>query len=1138
MGILDDEFYGALSKSPIQTPLSTLPGEENLPTPSTAATTPRAFPDLNPRDTIIKLQEDIPEEKQIERFGGPVGSEEYYRYKADHPFISFAGKELGSAFGIRLPEEEVWDKMTRTDQIANVAASSVAAGFELIRSLPKEIVKAPIRVAYTTVKPWSNLAKGKPIDFKSIVSEEPIQLPWLGTIPTYFQTYDEARKSGLGPLGATLFTGSFALGDVTVVGSIGEALAAATRPRFKLKPGEKIKTTEPIQRAFITEAEGLKRGMGKPTGSVSEYYSLPKTLASEKFGGSSNNTFLKVTPASADSVELSVVQVRSGKLQRAADYFKDKLGKPTKLYDGDFGPEVKLQSQIIKIGKESPERLAAQISEEEAFNILASIPPKPLKGFENKPVTQDQLVTLDKISQVNGLEPALRDSVIRTVTGKSAVGELTQAEFVRAAQTLSTFNKVSQYVPQTQSPNLIGQYASPQRHWMRSFEESSGIPVYSEVYVPMEEGIRLRNVFRDSYREQARKIFGKYAGSGFGEERRLVSAYMRGEKEAITANVNLSATTKEELIQIANSMREIYDKVGPVLDVPTEIFLKDYQPRVQNIGGVYQLYKEGSEIPKQLEFFAKFKRKGSTQGIQIDDALSLFDIYINSGSNKMFIGPNMERISAFAENLPPNLKNSVKSYVFEKIGYAGRMEQFLDSFVPNVNKKLGINLPPDAARQVTNLTLSTMYSGLLSSPATWFRQTFQYPLFGYARLGPKFSGEAITKGLSTKGIAETKAAGFLVDLGVPYGEELAKDITLGGEFLNTYKNVTQKVIMPNSFADNGMRSIVYHQAKMQFDDALARYNAGKITWQKLEQELDFGAFTPTDRNIIRERLVAGDIDRARNHFIQDIIDDTNFPYRKGSSSRIGYGLAGKLGTSLLQWPIEAAHTLGRWIKGGQWDKIIRYVGASHAINESMRETFGFDFRRSFFLGPFNNFYSPFARTALDFVNGTTAFLQNNREEFNKNKDSILRTLQSGGIPAGVAVKNVLDFWRSYNKGVNADGKYAVLNDKGEVRYFTDFAGLFWGELMGFPLEEGERERNLTQEIRNAQFDRTQVKNEILELLQREKYEEASKLMQETGVTVGPGDMDDYFIPYNQRVFRQLPSQLKARFAPSVFPDSF
>lgn len=1171
MGILSDDFYKSLDTNQPQQPTQPVAPAPAAPVAQAPAPTPPTAPAPQPTQPAPALQMPNMDPAQapmntdsgepVKIFGDANDATVASRKIAEQEFptMSRLPRELLSTLGIRLPDENTWDKMGVLDQAATVVKGGVFALGRTLTNLPREIVKAPVRVMSTIVAPWERLARGEPIDWNSMEQGPRVNIPWLGEVPSFFQSYADAKATGMGPLAAMVSTAGQALGDATISASLGESMAGAFRPRAKLAPGEAFQRVTPARSTISSDGSFVKS-----SGSSAEYYTLPKTIAKEKYGGSASNTFLKITPATSDSVEVSVVQVRKGPVQRAVDFVKEKSGNITRNYQGDFGPEVKLDSRVVntppKTAGELPAApVAAEAAGAEAAGAEATkpmIPPKALKGFENKPITSEQVGTLEKIGNYNGIEPGVRDAVVRTVTGKSVVGELTQKEYAEAAQTLATFNNAAKYAPDTAGINAFSRYVAPQRHWMRTYEENSGVPLYSEVYTPMEEATRVRDVFRTSLRNESRDIFGKYADPKYGEERRLVSAYMRGETEAITGNSTLTPETKAELTGIATKLRAVYDRIGPQLDVPTDIFLKDYQPRIQNIGGTFQLYKDGAEIPKELEFFGKFKRKGDLQGIQVDDALALFDMYVNSGSNRMFLNPSLQRIGALAEKLPTAIHNSVKSYVLEKLGYAGKSEEFLDSFVPALNRKLGLSLPPDAARQLTNLTLSTMYSGMLSSPATWFRQAFQYPLFGYARLGPKFVGQAIKAGLSKEGMAEAAQKGFLVSLGVPFGEELTKDTTLGGKALNTYKDVTQKFITPNSLADNGMRSITYHQSKMIWEDAIARYNKGEIAWPKLEEELDMKAFSKPDQDIIRQRLTSGDLDGAFNHYAREIVDETSFPYRKAASGRITYGLGGKLGSSLLQWPLEAGYTIKRWVTTGQWDKLIRFYAASSAINRTMKDTFGFDFTRSLFnratggiipgsfLGPAQNPYSPFVKTALDTTNMLSAFFNQNSKDFNTYKDSIVRSLKSA-MPGGVELQNISRFWKAYNAGdqliksgkADPNAPYPVLNDKGEVSYYDDFAGLFWGTLMGFPTEKKTNSSFLQTDMYNAQEDQSRAKQKIMELWQQEKYDEATKMMADTGVKIGPGDFDNYYVPLNIRTFQALPATLKAQFAPRVFPSN-
>lgn len=1227
MGLLSDDYWKAAA-TPVQPVVA--PQQPAMPAPvapKTPVTTPvpGSDPLLNKNpvvDTAMRL--------------GPLGVVGGALGIPFGPIGIATGALVGASVGASIKYPDNWDQLSTVQKIGFVGGQAATGLVRTVMSLPSEIVKTPIRYTTSVAQPWVAMATGKDASIKGLGEAPVLELPFLGRIPTYFQSYDEGKKSGMGPLASALMTGGTALGDTLLVGAISEAGTRALQPKAGVRTpvGEAtIKNTTPVKAVIQRDATRVTGVARQSEGSVSEYYPVPKATA-QQFGGHTGNTFFKLTPASPTSVELSIVQTRGGVLQKGVDWLRG-----NKTSQGDFGPEVKINSQVIDTGKSVlPEEMTplegaklnlsfiedamsghpgagggkylnwrsgeflkgadvkfqstvgqeatrggdvavleqsmkeyaklkqdavalkseiraleaeAKLPVEQRPVAPVNIPSSVVKGMENKTITNDQLGNLGRIGDANGVAPSVRDAVIRSVTKKDVMGEMTQAEYVRAAQTLGMFNGAAKYVPGEAFLNPAAQYLSPQRRWMRTYEERSGIPLYSEAYVPLEDAVRVRDVFREVWRGKSRELFGEYANPSHSAERQAIYNYMQGDTSAIVGNNAFTAAVKGDMIKIADGLRQFYNDIGPQMNVPPEIFLKNYQPHIQNIGGVFQLYKEGSTAPKAIDFFAKFKRKGNPTAPLIDDALALFDIYTNAGSNSAFVTPALERIGAMGENLPGTLKSSLTSYVQEKLGYAGRLEQAMDQMVPSINRKLGINLPPDTARQAGDLILSTQYSGLLSQPATWFRQMFQYPLFGYSRLGPKFAGDAYRKAFTKEGLAEFNASGFSVDLGYPYGGALSNESTLGGRIGTTYKTVTQAPIAPNAFADNSQRAVVYYQYKMQFEEAVAKFNEGKIPWSALEKEIDMPSFSPIDQNIARGRIVAGDVKGAFEHLVRDVIDETQFPYRKASTARVGYGFGGKVATSLLQWPLEASHTIGAWMKQGartgDFSKMIRYFAASAAMQRTLQESFGMDFTKSLYLGPVltSTFVSPLIQLAGDTYMAVinSPFLgaaggADNREKFNEHKDAIIKTLTSAGIPAGLEIQNVQKFWRSIQHGPDADGKYAALNAQGEVKYTTDFAGIFLGELMGFPTKEKVNSASILQDMRNSVEDRKKAKERVMELVQQEKYDDATSLMGEFGIQLTAQDFDDYWIPLTQRNFQMLPASLKAEYAPRVFPEAF
>lgn len=1138
MGLLNDDYYSNLIKQK----------------QSQAVVTPDSQPAAPDNRPVLQKAEDALI-KPLDKVSTPamakpdLTAEQTAANMAKTGTGHFLGREIGSTLGLEFPDEQTWDGMSGANKASYTTFAGLKALGKMVVRLPRQIVKAPIKVVYNVVKPWSDMVQGKSTTYDAQSKSEGLNIPWIGNVSSYFKDFSDARKSGQGPLLSTLSTGANALGDVTIAASLAESLNSAMRPRAKLNPGEQVANTKPIEKV-LSEQGGKPKLMQKPEGSPNEYYSLPKTVA-KKYGGGSNDTFLKVSPANVigdtHSMEVSVVKLRGGMLKEGVDYVKGKFGVGDKITQGDFGPEVKMEGQIVPTNGKITK---AAVTPEGTPSPLESIPPSPLKGFENKPINETQLNHLDQIGAVNKIDPNIAQKVIENVTGKSSVGDLTQAEYVKVAQTLGVMGETGKYLGENSAfINPAAQYLSPTRRFFRNVEETHGHPIYSDAYVPMEDAATLERTFVDKHDVKLNDIFSKdatgnpltqdYNGSKFAEERRLVKSYVEGNTDAILKNDSLTPAAKQDLVTVSDNLKKFYDETGPALGIDPEYFLKNYQPHIQNIGGIYQLYKEGSEIPKSLDFFAEHKRSGALT-TQVDDALALAQIYTRAGAKKMFTNPVLERVMGMYDKLPPTLQNSVKAYIQEKMGYAGRVEQALNDMVPALNQKLGISLPVDAARRITQTIMDTTYSGALGlRPDAIVRNSFQAPLIVYPRLGPKFYGQATLKALTPAGMAELSEKGFLVKLGVPYGEELTKDVSIGGKVANGYRKFTQATLKGYEYSDAFTRGTAYFQGKYQWEDALKRYNDGKLDWAGVEKDLDLKAFSPIDRNIIRQKLVAGDQEGAFNHFIRDIIDETNFPYRSGAAPRATYGLGGKLISQFSQWPIEYAHTIGSWVKTGQWDKVIRMYAAAAGTKRTVEDTLNLNLRKWVGVDPLNLSVPPFVKLTGEIGSFLDAHMKNDKQAINKAQDQIINEIKSLGVPVGVEAGRVQRFWKSISlskKDKLPQGTWGIYDGHGKLTDTTDFANLFWGTLWGFPTSQNVNRQDVQQDMINAKYDYSQAKANVLELYRQEKYDEANKIIQEHGIQLTPSDFDAYYIPLDQRTFQSLPASLKPQFAPKVYPS--
>ncbi len=1119
----------------------------------------------------LGVNDGISTEQQTAKYGGPVGSTAYYNFVSKHPYSHNIGPEVARGFGLEMPPQEEWDKMNFAEKAITFNSLAGKALAKMVIKAPREIIKAPIRFGYSVgdliTSPWKQLASGDPKAVDRLNNPKDsgsFVLPWLGEISTYWKGANQGVvqaenkpsisdikehpvKSTLGlfweglkKVGAPALAQS--AGDATILAPLAEAGLAAFRPRSALKTGEGVTNVEPIKAVL----DAGKKVDAAP-GALGDYYSLPKQLA-KKYGGNETNTFWKVTPAGLDGkVEISIVQRRGGILNKVSDKL---TGNAAQVYEGKFGPETKIHSQVLDGGQtefsgaKPPESIPGENPSMVAPAGEATEPailPAPLKGFENKPITSEQFDNLRRISEINKMPPGMAEAAIKVVTKKGSLADLTQGDYVAASQALGALKNtgVMALGDKTFAPNVFSQWLSPVRHWTRDFERSSGLPVYSKIVDPIERGFMLSEAAKGASIKTHADLFGEYQGPKFTEERRLVMRYLEGDNAAIASNESLTPKAKADLIDIAEKARPILDeygkKLGPEFIKGGKNYRENYISHIQDIGGTFQRYKEGAEIPKSITSFAERERTGTLMGPIVDDAQAVMDIYANSVARKQFLDSAFQQAHEVMPSLPETVKGSMKSYILEKLGFADRLEQAMNESSIKIASKLGINLPADAMRKAVQLALDTTYAATIGGrPGAVVRNLLQLPTLGYARLGPKFFAQGFAKALTPEGIAELKAGGFLIDRGVPFGADLAAEATAGGKAYSGYRGLTQGLMSPYSGVDAITRGSVYWQGKYIWEDALSKYNSGKLTWKQAEQAMDLGAFHQVDQNLIRTKIANGDTEGAFHTYVRDLLDETNFPYRKGSSNRVSYGTTGKLLTQFSQWPLEYVHTLSRWMGSGQFNKIIRLAGASVALKRTIQDTTGLDITN--WLG--GQSLKPTPSVITQFATSLAGLLTNlsNNDEFNKKSDDIINQLKSAGIPAGVEAQKVSAFWKSINqsrKDKLPPGQYGVYDKAGRLRYQTDFKDIFW-TMLGFPTSQSVEQSNLTNDIRNAQTDRAAAKKKVMQLYQKGQYDEANKIISEKGIIVNPSDFDAYYIPLNQRTFKALPPSLQSEFAPRVF----
>jgi hypothetical protein len=168
------------------------------------------------------------------------------------------------------------------------------------------------------------------------------------------------------------------------------------------------------------------------------------------------------------------------------------------------------------------------------------------------------------------------------------------------------------------------------------------------------------------------------------------------------------------------------------------------------------------------------------------------------------------------------------------------------------------------------------------------------------------------------------------------------------------------------------------------------------------------------------------------------------------------------------------------------------------------------------------------------IDGFQAAFQKNDQQLEENKDALVRTLQSLGIPAGVEARYVRNFFKSYKAGpIGPDGTYPVYDDSNRLRYYGSFRDIWW-QMFGFPTAVSEAQKRTQKEMVNAKFNYSQAKKEALKLYQQEKYDEANSIIEDNNISLSPSDFDQYYIPLTERTLQSLPAAIRYQFVNKVY----
>jgi len=779
-----------------------------------------------------------------------------------------------------------------------------------------------------------------------------------------------------------------------------------------------------------------------------------------------------------------------------------------------------------------------------------SVMAKPLKGFGNSLVESKQADQIIGLASDKNLPDITIQAVTKAITGKDNLYELTQNEAYDVSESIRMFSDAE--IPVSDASISIKSFTHPARYWMETAEREFKLPVYSEVFLPMETASRVLKVYSDKWQEKGRELFGKYSTSKFVEERRLINSYIEGNKSAITNNPALTPEVKMELTKIGDSLIGIYKDLFKQIGVSSTKYFGEYAPKIRKIGGVKNLYKT-EEMPKEVKPFFEFEREGSLNPLE-DDALSLLDIYTRAIGKKQFLSETVKNATIQMEKMPERLKNAVNDYVQEKLGYQDIVQEVSDRFAEKLSKNTQGFIPKDINKQTMDFFMTTSYAGALGLPRIMplLRDGIQPLITTYPDLGPKWFGYGVKQWAKKGSTQELKDKGFLVEMGVPYGAELSAESGRGwiGKTVDFYKRINKLAMKPYGSGDARNRAITYYGIKGRFEDAWNAFNEGKIDYSRFEQEIDMSGFNPTLQEVLQKKFrenTAKSLEEAQDLMFMDILDRTQFPYRKGSESRAYYGLRGKLGLQFAQWSHEYLFTLKSWAARGQWDKVIRWYGMSEAIKKSIEESTNVSAAKWIGTGPFSGFpLGPIGKMTTEFIGMINSAASGMDDEVNKNwKDIVNATKIYGGVLTGVGAQKIVNFYTSvkrYEEGIaqstdpDPEKKFGIWSTNGKLIRWVSFSELLQ-TLMGFESKSGKEQ---SDRISNAQKSQTEYQyhvDQAMNHLINGDYDKFDKVVTKNNIMMPDlsTKIKSYVIPLDQRIFERLPLTLKDKYFNAFYP---
>jgi len=427
-------------------------------------------------------------------------------------------------------------------------------------------------------------------------------------------------------------------------------------------------------------------------------------------------------------------------------------------------------------------------------------------------------------------------------------------------------------------------------------------------------------------------------------------------------------------IRAFRDSRELFDIWGEMAGIKennrwiSQYFgrVRPYSDRTGGHVNLKEIFGDELSIPPQFKAFFEQSRTGDLSVVELDPEIVMHKYIRTLGfqqnvdaSYSAARGLVSEQTTPKIGDLPPAQANSVLAQARASDPQASMstpllpqpvrrvLQEYLNvirgnpisgqgtsrRFAKNFLGKLGIQTDERVLDQYVNIGLSMMYGSAMGlRPSLWARNATQTIWMSYTRMGAKHGGTSLKQALSPEGFSEVVEALAIrnVEAGIPLGDviftnmmdmvpvkgtgpmskALASAIRAGLRGGHLATKVSRRFLTPYSTQDDVNRAWSYFWQKSHTGDFLTRYEAGKINWQKFEQDgLSF--FHSTVRQEFARRYNSVGKESALRWIGKQGADETQFIYGVGAQPAWMQKPAGRFLGMFGTWPIWAAEAYFR-----------------------------------------------------------------------------------------------------------------------------------------------------------------------------------------------------------------------------------